>query len=164
MARGKALSEAKTETRTGSRIALAKIILATSNSGEKKKTFKMFAKALPLDFNNHNYMYNIVLANKNITNTDEEIVFETIDRDCILDPTLCTDGKVDKVKENTWLLIHVGYFHLCVLLVYILVYIIKSLMKIVPEAWCSNSASKKFPLLKIPKNKNYNTIKPPKVV
>ena len=28
----------------------------------------MFAKALPLDFNNHNYLYSMVMTNENITN------------------------------------------------------------------------------------------------
>ena len=74
----------------------------------------MFAKGLPFDFKNHNYLYNMVKTNKHIKNSvTTDITTDTdywlkeytdsrhkIDTEyCILFPALCTDSKEDKVKE-----------------------------------------------------------------
>ena len=129
----------------------------------------MFLKAIPLDFNNHNYLYNMVKTNNHIkkavtdstTNTDTDF-WDT--EYCILHPEVCTDGKDDITKENTRLEIFNCYFVVCFFLVILVLSIISKLMNTVKEAWCSNSVNEKTSLLKNKNSKNNNKVKPPKLV
>ena len=130
----------------------------------------MFLKAIPLDFNNHNYLYNMMKTNNHIkkavtdstTNTDTDFW----DTDYwILHPEVCTNGKDDIIKENRGLEIFICYFVVCFLLVILVLIIISKLMNIVKEASCSNSDNEKTSLLKNKNSKNNNNkVKPPKLV
>ena len=116
----------------------------------------MFAKGLPLDYNNHNYMYNMVRTKKKIVISDgwnnpalphpgsSPLPYPEY---CLQHPEVCTDGKEDDDKENTQLLIHMGYILLFCALVLLVWYITKELVNIV-KGWCSDLDSEKTPLLK----------------
>ena len=110
----------------------------------------MFLKALPLDLNNHNYLYSVVMANINIRNTEKEIVTETITEDYTN-----SDGIIDLSKASGQLFY--GKLVLFMLLVVIVGFIINSLIDIVKRASSSKTLSEKTPLLK-------NTNKPQKMV
>ena len=101
----------------------------------------MFANALPLDFKNHNYLYNMVKTKNHIKNA-------------VTDTTTNTDTDL---WDNRYFLV---YF----LLVILVMSIISRLVNIVKEAWCSNSVNEKTRLLKNKNPKNNNNFKPPKMV
>ena len=99
----------------------------------------MFPKTLPLNINNHNYLYSVVMANRNISNSEKEIVTDTITEDF-------TDGRIDETKvSGQFFYVKIVLF---MLLVVIVASIINSLVDIVRRAWCSKPVSEKTPLLK----------------
>ena len=53
----------------------------------------MFLKVLPLDYNNHNYLYSMVMTKKKIANTAREMITETITTDVNVENITKTEGK-----------------------------------------------------------------------
>ena len=127
----------------------------------------MFPNALPLNYNNQNFLYNMVMANKKIITNEKEMFTDAVNNitpevestgDWYLDQmnctgishleSECTDGRLDGAKIRHSFGIANTEMVSCMVMVFILVCIIRYLVLKLKTAWFSNSVTEKTPLLK----------------